>query len=285
MPVINARLLWQTGECGSRKGQFQKPHGITADQAGNIWIADTDNQRVVELDPQGQFIQSFGRSGSGEGQFLQPFDLVIGKDGNLVVLDSESPFVLQRFTPQGEFQAALGADLGTYSARGLGIDSAGDLYIVDTGVGRLIKISPAGDLLHQWGKDQSGQDLGQPVGTAIDPQGNIYILEAVKGLVWKFSSDGKSASWSAVMPSDTLDGPHITIGENQLLFITDPEKKRVVVLTPDGQKVGQLRASNENTDLFIRPVGVAVQPGGVLVVSDSTLCRVQAFLLPELSNK
>jgi sugar lactone lactonase YvrE len=281
MPLIAARLLWRTGECGNGAGRFQTPHGITVDQGGNIWIADTGNQRIVELNPEGEFIRSFGRPGDGAGQFLQPFDLVVETDGNLVVLDSENPAVLQRFTHAGEFQAAIGASLGTYSARGLGIDAAGNLYVVDTGNARILRVSPAGDILQKWGKDETNLDLGQPVGVSTASDGSIFVVEAVQGLVWKISSTGKNSSWLAVAPSDTVDGPRISIGADDHIFITDPENRRVVVYTIDGQPIGQLRALDENAPLFVKPVGIAVTPDGVLVVSDSTLCQVLAFKLPE----
>ncbi len=189
--------------------------------------------------------------------------------------------VLQRFTRNGEFQAAIGASLGTYSARGLGIDSAGNLYVVDTGNGRILRVSPAGDILHEWGKDEANLDLGQPVGISLDSDGNIFIVEAVQGLVWKILSDGKSTSWQAVAPSDTVDGPRISIGDNRNLYITDPENKRVVVYTTDGQPVGQLRSPMKIASFLYKPVGIAVTPDGTLVVSDSALCQVLAFKLPE----
>jgi DNA-binding beta-propeller fold protein YncE/4-amino-4-deoxy-L-arabinose transferase-like glycosyltransferase len=280
MPVIEAKLLWRTGECGSGDGQFQTPHGISADPAGNIWVADTGNQRIVELNPEGKFVRSFGHSGNSVGKFTSPFDLVVETDGNLVVLDPENLAVLQRFTRKGEFQAALGSNLATYAPRGLGIDAAGNIYIADTGGDRILRISPAGELLQQWGTGESGLDFGQPVGVAAAPDGAIYIVEAVKGLVWKLLSDGKFSSWPAVSISDTLEGPHIGVG-NQLIYITDPEDKRVVIYTPDGQPAGQIRARDQDAELFSKPVGITVAPAGILVVSDSALCQVLAFKLPE----
>jgi DNA-binding beta-propeller fold protein YncE len=281
MPVIGAKLLWRTGECGAGEGRFQAPHGISVDQAGNIWIADTGNQRIVEINPEGQFVRSFGQPGDGAGQFLQPFDLVVEQDGSLAVLDSENPAVIQRFTRTGEFQAALGATLGTYSARGLGIDAGGNLYVVDTGNARILRLSPAGDILQVWGKEATNLDLGQPVGISPDSDGNLFVVEAIQGLVWKILSDGTSSSWHAVAPSDTLDGPRISIGADRNLYITDPENRRVVVYTMDGQPVGQLLSPAESNELFKKPVGIAVTPDGTIVVSDSVLCQVLAFKLPE----
>ena len=112
MPLIDAKLLWRAGECGAGNGQLQSPHGITADQAGNIWVADTGNRRIVEINPEGQFVRSFGRSGDSAGQFLNPFDLVVEQDGNLVVLDSENPAVLQRFSPAGRISSGTWSEPG-----------------------------------------------------------------------------------------------------------------------------------------------------------------------------
>jgi DNA-binding beta-propeller fold protein YncE len=281
MPLIKAQLSWRTGECGTGNGQLKAPHGITVDQAGNIWVADTGNRRVVEINPEGQFVRSFGRSGDGAGEFLNPFDLVVEKDGSLVVLDSENPAVLQRFSREGDFQAAIGAGLGTYSARGLGIDANGDLYIADTGNARVLRIAPAGDILQEWGKVEGNLDLGQPVGVSSDAQGNIFVVDAIQGKVWKLAPTGENSSWPAAAPSDTVDGPRISAGPEQALFISDPANQRVVVYTVNGASIGQIRSLDDASELFKKPVGITVTPDGILVVSDSDLCQVLAFKLPD----
>ena len=162
----------------------------------------------------------------------------------------------------------------------MGIDAAGNLYIADTGGDRVLRVSPAGEIVQQWGKSQSGMELGQPVDVAVAPDGAIYIVEAVKGLVWKILSNGESANWPVIASSNTVDGPHISIG-NQFVYVTDPEQKRVVIYTTDGQPAGQLRSPDDEAGLFSKPVGIAVVPAGVLYVSDSALCQVLAFQLPE----
>ena len=56
------------------------------------------------------------------------------------------------------------------------VDLAGNLYVADTDNHRVQKVSPAGELLAQWGS--YGSDPGQfrgPMGVAVDAQGNVYV--------------------------------------------------------------------------------------------------------------
>src|SRR6185437_12894000 len=66
--VLNAHpLLWQTGKFitkwgspGSGDGQFNSPTGIRTDSAGNVYVADFDNNRVQKFDSNGKFITKWG---------------------------------------------------------------------------------------------------------------------------------------------------------------------------------------------------------------------------------
>jgi 4-amino-4-deoxy-L-arabinose transferase-like glycosyltransferase/sugar lactone lactonase YvrE len=280
IPIINAKLLWQTGGCGSGEGQFQSPHGLAVDQQGNIWVADTGNRRIVEINADGKYLMNFGQTGEKAGQFLQPYDLVVEQGGNLVILDSESPNVLQRFTHTGVFQTSFGSSLSTYSPRGLGIDHAGNLFIADTGGSRLLKISRNGDLLSQWRNNTGKIDLYQLVSVAINSDGVIYIIDP-NGWIWELRANGNFENWPATAPADTATGPHISISSKSSIYITDPENQRVVIFTSDGHPIGQLRSPEDNPALFSKPVGVAIGPDDTLYISDSTSCHILAFRLPK----
>ena len=53
-------------------GQFNNPTGVAADGAGNVYIADTWNDRVEKFDPSGRFLAKWGGTGNGDGQFQAP---------------------------------------------------------------------------------------------------------------------------------------------------------------------------------------------------------------------
>ena len=48
-------------------GDFAKPSGVAVDKEGNLYVADTLNDRIEEFDADGQFIRSWGKNGDGPG--------------------------------------------------------------------------------------------------------------------------------------------------------------------------------------------------------------------------
>ena len=50
-------------------GQFNGPNGVATDSSGNVYVADTDNNRIQKFDSNGNFITKWGFDGDGDGQF------------------------------------------------------------------------------------------------------------------------------------------------------------------------------------------------------------------------
>ena len=100
--------------------------------------------------------------------------------------------------------------------------------------------------------------------------------DAVGGMLWKIVAGGKMTGWQAASSSDTVNGPHVALGPANNLYISDPEQKRVVIFSTNGQPVGQIHPSQP----FGKPLGVAVGKEGILFVSDADHCQVLALKLP-----
>ncbi|MBC8447256.1 MAG: glycosyltransferase family 39 protein [Chloroflexi bacterium] len=275
-PVLELDLLWQVGRCGSGKAEFQMPRGVAVDAAGNVYVADADNRRVVKLSAEGEPLLSWGKEGEGDGQFVEPFDLVVDAQGNVVVLDAVA-HRLQRFTPEGQFLVAFGRDLAFYRPRGLGIDAQDNLYVADTGGVRLLKVSPEGARLAQVGGPEEQIGPGQPTDVGVSPSGDIYLVEAMSGILWRLDAGGAVLERWPVGQANTLDSPHIAIGPVGNVYVTDPEGGRVLVFSADGQPLGQFGSLGDGPGQFRKPVGIAVGSDGRVIVSDSHGCRVVAF--------
>lgn len=75
------------GQEGAAIGQFTLPESIVQDSVGNIYIADTFNDRIQKLDSYGNYIVSWGSSGSEDGQFMGCRGLAIDAANNVYVTD------------------------------------------------------------------------------------------------------------------------------------------------------------------------------------------------------
>jgi DNA-binding beta-propeller fold protein YncE len=161
-------------------GQLSDPHDIAVDSEGNVYAADTDNDRIQKFDPNGTFITKWGTSGSGNGQFSWPVGIAIDNSGNVYVADVGN-MRLQKFDPNGTFitqWGTTGSGNGQFSwLSGVAVDNAGNVYVADYGNSRIQKFNPNGAFITKWGTYGSGngQFIG-PWGVAVDNAGNVTSL-------------------------------------------------------------------------------------------------------------
>lgn len=59
------KRVWSMNLSGN--GQFNVPAGVAVDHAGNVYVADSGNNRIQKFDSIGKFIATWGSSGSGNG--------------------------------------------------------------------------------------------------------------------------------------------------------------------------------------------------------------------------
>ncbi len=115
-------------------GEFYQPQGIAVDPDGNVYVADTGNQRILKLDSDGQLIVEWGGSGAGEGEFNEPLGITIDNADHLFVTDSGNNRV-QVFNLEGQFLAAWGSPgsgEGEFSTPGdVAADTEGHVYVMD----------------------------------------------------------------------------------------------------------------------------------------------------------
>jgi sugar lactone lactonase YvrE len=134
------------GAAGGGAAGFNHPDGIALAPSGNLYVADTANNRVVELSPGGAFIAAWGSKGASAGRFNAPTSLAVDGDGDVYVLDSENNRV-QEFTASGQLLARWGmrgTGPGEFSQpKALAIGCEGDVYVADTNNDRVERFTPA----------------------------------------------------------------------------------------------------------------------------------------------
>jgi hypothetical protein len=254
------------GGFGAGEGQFNEPRGIAIDGSGNIYVADTWNARVVKLDPQGNFLTSWG---SGTEDF----------GGGRVATVTE-----------GTREGNDANPLGFFGPRGVAVDAAGNVYVADTGNKRIVVTDAEGNFRYQWGEagSQSGS-FNEPTGVAVDAAGNVYVADTWNGRVQVFPPTPEGpvsplpmATWRVPgWQPQTYDDPSIgVVGER--VVVTVPARNVAVYYDAGGQEL--LRWGGAGSDLasMSLPSGVTGGPDNTVYVVDRGNNRVLRFVLPAL---
>jgi sugar lactone lactonase YvrE len=106
------KLIRKMGTAGHKHeltsvGDFSKPAGVAVDAEGNLYVADTWNNRIQIFDADGKLISVFGKAGDGPGNFSRPKGVAIDGDGHIWVADGMQDRV-QVFNREGQLLISFG---------------------------------------------------------------------------------------------------------------------------------------------------------------------------------
>jgi uncharacterized protein (TIGR03437 family) len=224
-----------TGDAGdgpdgilSTLGALNAPSAVAADGNGNIYIADSGNQRVRVILSSGG-MRRLSIAGLGTPSYVLP-----DQNGNLYVSDSANGTILEVTSAGTQVVAA-----NLKGPRGLALDSRGNLYVAEADARHIKRLGPNGDvaLLAEgvWSVPRS---------VAIDASGSVYVADTglqqilrvdSSGLVTViagtglsgFSGDGGDALAAQLgFPWDVATAP------NGVILIADLSNNRIRRLTP-----------------------------------------------------
>jgi DNA-binding beta-propeller fold protein YncE len=83
-------FITKWGSHGSANGQFNFSAGIDVDSSGNVFVADSYNNRIQKFKNDGTFLTKWGTFGNKEGQFKIPFGVAVDKSGVVFVVDVDN---------------------------------------------------------------------------------------------------------------------------------------------------------------------------------------------------
>jgi uncharacterized protein (TIGR03437 family) len=212
-----------SGDGGDAKfAALAVPVATAFDSAGNLYIADSGNEVVRRVTPQG-VISTYagnGRAGfSGDGgrasvaSLRFPLSLAVDSAGNLFINDAEN-FRIRKVTPAGIISTFAGngtrgnAEDGSIAAQaplneveGIAVDRQGNLYITEFSGnkvrrigatdGRITTVAGTGQGAYSGdGSDARRASLFRPGGVAVDANGNILIMDTQNGRIRRVAADG-----------------------------------------------------------------------------------------------
>ena len=152
-------FLKQIGATAFPNGDFFNPFGVAVDSNKNLYVADTDNNRIQVFDSAGNFKFTFGSIGSGNSQFFSPFSIAVDNSQNIYVIDNGNNRV-QVFDSAGNFKfkfGSSGSGNGQFSSpEGIGVDSSQNIYVADMLNHRVQIFDSDGTFLAKYGTAGTG---------------------------------------------------------------------------------------------------------------------------------
>ncbi|MDR2189043.1 MAG: hypothetical protein LBE62_13540 [Azonexus sp.] len=154
--LAGSGIRGDTADGIGRDAAFKGPNGITIDAAGNLYVVESQGDRVRKITPAGvvSTVAGSGARGYADGvgraaQFSAPSGITMDSAGNLYVTDGQNNRI-RKITPNGEVSTLAGGEQGYadgvrsaakfYWPQGIAIDAAGHLYVADTFNHRIRKI-------------------------------------------------------------------------------------------------------------------------------------------------
>jgi len=265
----NGIMKWADGK--TAEASFANLMGIAIDNAGNLYIADSHNNRIrkISLDGNVTTLAGNGTVGSLDGKgasasFFYPTGVAVDKKGNVYVADTHNSLI-RKISPDGMVTTFAGrrADssnrgVDSSSARfdnpaGVAVDTNGNVYVSDWANDIIRKIDSYGKVENIAGstggpgaKDGTGSSASfyLPWGIAVDMAGNIYVADSYNNMIRKISPDGVVVTLAGSKASGSSDGQGakasflhpagIAVTKAGDLYVADMGNHKIRKISPGG---------------------------------------------------
>ena len=248
---------------------FWNPYGVAVDSNGYIYVADTNNNRIRKITPDGvvSTLAGSAMSGSTDGPgesatFDYPQSVAVDSNGYVYVADRNNRKI-RKITPGGVVSTLAGS--GSFGSRdgsggsatfttpsGVAVDLNGYVYVADRITNKIRKITPEGDVSTLAGSGSVGSTDGSggtasfsfPESVAVDSNGYVYVADTNNYKIRKITPGGVVSTLAgSVMPGST-DGSGsdagfssptgIAVDSNGYVYVTDSINYNIRKITPEG---------------------------------------------------
>ncbi len=244
---------------GSGAYRLSYIRAAATDAAGHVYVADTGNERIVAFDAAGRGLRAFGTPGIAPGQFVAPLGVATDPAGGVVVVEtygSRSPLYL--FDPalryRTQWQRGGGAIVGShwFGPTAAAVAPDGSVWVTDPRNDLVRHLSSGGAFLGALGGPEAASSPVASIGVGAGAYGSGSAGGAASGDAGLLSPNGV-----ALAPS------------GEVVYVADTGDARIVRFTSAGHPLGTFGSAP-----LVRPVALALAPGGDLYVADAGASRV-----------
>lgn len=298
--------------------RFSAPTGIAVDGQGNLYVADSNNQRIRKIDTTGMVTTLAGGGGIipfmdgpvGIARFRLPRGVVVDTQGNVYVADTgnnrirkiDTSGMVTTLAGNGTagFMDGVGSTAQFFNPTDVVVDEQGNVYVADVNNQRIRKIDTSGLVTTLVGNGMQGfmdgaGDIAQffnPDGITLDKEGNIYLADRFNNRIRKIACTSCSinaisiASPSACMPNG--DNPIYTA--DVTVTFADVPATGNLVLSGDGSATVEVGNLGNETSHTFTAVNLLAHGGAVQLTAtfdEETTCsytETNAGTAPEACN-
>ena len=309
-------------------GEVNAPVGVAADSAGNVFIADSNNNRIRKVGTDGLITTvagdgapTYGGNGvaATNAALRGANGVAVDSAGNLFIADTSNNRIRKVdangiiTTLAGNGAYAFGGDDGPATnasfraPQGVAVDGIGNVFIADYGNQRIRKVDTNGIITTIAGKSGSGfsgdggaatnASLNFPRGVAVDGAGNVFIADLgnerirkvdIYGTITTIAGNGSSFySGDGGMATNAAIDPYgVSADDYGDILVVDHNNNRVRRIDPYGiiTTVAGTNANGYNGDGIVAtnaslsvPTGLAVDSYGRYLIADTINNRVRRF--------
>lgn len=239
------------------QARFNGPVGVTVDAQGNVFVADTYNDRIRKISTDGQVstVAGAGTPGLADGDrstslFDTPCGIVVDAQGSLIVADTGNDR-LRKITPDGNvYSFNVTVNGGNFSSPiGLVLTRDNYLYVTELDRSRVIQIAPDGNAYVIAGRGPGFADgaddarFNQPAGITVNERtGELYVADGSNYLVRKLDPKPPTAASAFGGPAPRISKE--TLDQQSLIWPLDPQDQPHEVVAT----VGEVRGAYNSTD-------------------------------------
>ena len=231
--------------------RFNTPSGLALGPAGDLFLADTGNNAIRRIAPDGRVTTVAGGGPAGfvdavgtDARFNGPVGVAVDDAGRVLVADTYNDRI--RAVSNGGVVTTLAgsgvpgfldgpSEAAQFDApSGVAVDATGAVYVADTGNGAVRRIGPSGVVTTIAPTPDGG--LRRPIGIAADSNGTIYVTDD-RGRVVEIVPDvsARILAGSRAGYADGADGlmrglAGLALGERGRLVISDPRNAMVRIV-------------------------------------------------------
>ena len=275
------------GTRGKGKSEFKKLTDIAIDDAGNLYLCDEDNKKVVTIRLEGTeggarlgrapVLDRFTVKGPAAKYSFKADAFAVTPENNIIAYLPETREIV---LIEGATKKSLikpGSEQGQVkNPRGIFVDPKGMIYVADSGNDRVQIFNPDGTYSNMFGESGSGEgQFRNPSSVAVNSKGNIYVADTRNKKIKVFNPDGMFLfTMGPELGNVSLLSPvAVRCDENKKVYILDSLLKKVVVTDAMGKFIAVWDDSGSLQD----PAALIYDDKGFFYVLDKASFNVKIF--------